>query len=154
MQIKRAVAWRIVIFDLILVTLLILFFSNYVFDYLWMLILQFFIVVVVLRKSFWAARIDSDEKKELTNWAWIGILAGLIPGLIIFVIWLVGNSKPESAFLSALPFFAGIICGVIGAYKGRYSKKSVWVAAGLGAILGEVCLFFLFFLFVTFTCCQ
>jgi len=68
------------------------------------------------------------------SWWLIGLLAGLIPGLILYI-WIVLIVDNEIFYPICLGF-PGIPCGMVGAFLGRKSKTTAWIGAILGAILG------------------
>lgn len=83
--------------------------------------------------------IDSKTQEEtitnaLKSWWLIGLLAGLIPGLILYI-WLVLVVNNALMYPICLGF-PGIPFGIIGAYFGRQRKTTAWIGAILGAILG------------------
>lgn len=84
------------------------------------------------------------EKNDLTNGqaAWIGVIAGCIPSLILGVI--LGGGLYGFYFL--LPCIAGGLVGALaGRSAGRQSKVIVWVGSLLGAFLSGGFCFYLAF---------
>ena len=73
------------------------------------------------------------------NWLLIGLLAGLIPGLLLFF-------GDQGSFLSILRGAAGIPGGLIGAAIGKALGKQNVVITWIGAIIFAFILFFLWFL--------
>jgi hypothetical protein len=141
MRINRTLAWRIVIFDLVVVTLLLLYLSDYVFDYFGWLLLQFFVVVAVLRKSLRIERIDSDEKK-ITNWKAvdIGALAGFFTSFIILSLLLLSWLPIDLIgvgviiLVSMIGGLFGIIGGLIGKYL-SHSTLGAWIGGSIGGFI-------------------
>lgn len=70
------------------------------------------------------------------NWLLIGLLAGLIPGLVIFFLTI---DAPAGSLYTICIGPAGIVCGIIGASIGikieKQNQTTVWVAANRQRIL-------------------
>ena len=66
------------------------------------------------------------------NWLKIGVLAGLAPGLVLYALL---YKFKEFDIGSVILFCLGIPGGGIGAYIGKGSVKTAWIAAILGAII-------------------
>lgn len=72
------------------------------------------------------------EEKKSKKWALIGLLAGLIPGLIMIILF--PNGK--LAVLFCFGALLGIPFGLLGAYLGRRNDTTVWIGSIAGVVLG------------------
>ena len=80
------------------------------------------------------------------NWLLIGLVAGLIPGLIMY---LFSIGDPAGGSYTICIGYAGIVFGMIGAsLVGRRNETTVWITAILISIFGAG----LMFMLIIFTC--
>jgi len=80
---------------------------------------------------------EKEKAKTDTNivkyWYLIGLLVGLIPSLALY--FLLGVDTVAGLYAICVGPL-GITCGMVGAYIGKRSNKSIWIFAVLGTILG------------------
>jgi len=82
----------------------------------------------------------------MKNWPLIGLLAGLFPGLIMF---LLSIAAPAGGMYTICIGYAGIVFGMIGAsLVGKRNEATVWITAIIISILGAG----LIFMLAKFTC--
>jgi len=167
MRINTAVAWGILIFDVI-VTVKAL---DYIHDYYQWLLLQLLVVFIVLGKSLIPPRQPESggEGKPFTNRQTreLGIKAGLV-SMLLFVLWGTINSiihfQSLSDFIrdlgtyitmSVFYLWPTILIGIAGAFIGNNLKKTpraIWVGALAGSVTTSAVIAYVLFDFCIGLC--
>lgn len=127
-RISPVIAWGIAILDA--VGIIYISQRDIQFEYLCILVLQLFVVLIIFRKSLAFNRKNPNDVQDTqsTDWGSVGILAGLI---VISVLFLFMGSALD-AVVSGFPGIAG---GLVGACLGRQSRSRAWVGAFIGTIV-------------------